>query len=734
MNEIQEEFRTKKIEINANLSSDVKDLLKCVLRRNPDQRFNIRQVLQHPAIQSRIEEFGRPISEDQYALLITSYMQNCGMSNKRDHPVEIKKYKESHRDFEAEAPKGGESSGGFFDDISIQFPPSNYYGPMPTPFFGNDPGFFDNIPENLSFKKSRQDTQRGDSLRGEVQKLRPPVLTNGQNSQPSSLTRDSNGLMSGLELRKADSLNVSNPGSSRGITILANNEYDKTGSSRNIYVGQNNMGSFSNINYGGQQLSSQNVKTEAPKQDAPAVVSIKKIGGDLPSMTYLPPKPEASKTQPSNYQTDSKLGQGQSNPIQGYQAGESRTLGQNNLVQTPQAAKAEIKPPYQLSQYDSTNKFTYDSIPPYNPMPLPGSASNPTLNYKSAKPDQGSSTLPPPAQLKTLQAPLNPTSTTPKVIQNPYRPLQTQDHNSVTFVNYHPASGGSFSQAKLQTAHTTHSEPHTHSQTTIKNDYQSPEQAQQAEVRYFPYEIQEGNVSSVHNTLNEQFERQEDNRQARMKTQPANVLQPEYKPAAKTFSIDLRPNTSGSTPSPISTPLSLASKKPADPLPSNRPTSYSSPANNVMFVNHVHPPTTQINYSSQAPGQTRTTTFSYQEEKKMSQNQEPKHYGAVLPLPGQNVYPLTTFANESSSKPTNIKYVDYNSSNGRGGTDYGSTANQVKSTNYSIGEQLGIPSNAIRTSSFIKPQTRPGSIEKPRESSADLGRVFGKQYVWANQK
>ena len=155
MKEIQEEFRTKKIEIDANLSNDVKDLIRCVLRRNPEQRFNIKQVLSHPAITNRIPEFEKPITEEQYSYLIECYMQNCGMSNKRDHPEEVKKYKESHKNVDQNFFGNEETPKNFFDDVDHLINPiSSYFGPAIAPFTGTDPGFFDFIPDP-NFKKSK---------------------------------------------------------------------------------------------------------------------------------------------------------------------------------------------------------------------------------------------------------------------------------------------------------------------------------------------------------------------------------------------------------------------------------------------------------------------------------------------------------------------------------------------------------------------------------------------------
>jgi len=96
--EIVNEFQTKKIEINKNISADIKDLMKCILKRNPDERYDINQVIQHQAIINNIETFSRPLSADEYKIMITNYLINCGKSVIRDMPDELKKLKEEISD------------------------------------------------------------------------------------------------------------------------------------------------------------------------------------------------------------------------------------------------------------------------------------------------------------------------------------------------------------------------------------------------------------------------------------------------------------------------------------------------------------------------------------------------------------------------------------------------------------------------------------------------------------
>jgi len=87
--EINQELKTKQIQINATLSPETKDLLKCLLKRNSNDRFDINQVLKHPALQNHLDEFKRPLSEADKKLLFDNYMFNCGSSEIVEIPEAI---------------------------------------------------------------------------------------------------------------------------------------------------------------------------------------------------------------------------------------------------------------------------------------------------------------------------------------------------------------------------------------------------------------------------------------------------------------------------------------------------------------------------------------------------------------------------------------------------------------------------------------------------------------------
>ena len=48
--------------IRKSISPKTKDLMKKILKIDDEKRFNIDQILEHPAIQDNIEEFSKPLS------------------------------------------------------------------------------------------------------------------------------------------------------------------------------------------------------------------------------------------------------------------------------------------------------------------------------------------------------------------------------------------------------------------------------------------------------------------------------------------------------------------------------------------------------------------------------------------------------------------------------------------------------------------------------------------------
>ena len=168
MEEMNSELKSKGIEINAMLSADTKDLLKCLLRKVTNDRYDINQVLQHPALTKNIEEFKRPLSESERKTLLENYMFNCGSSEVREMPegmdqlsTEVKnEMKKSVAISEKPSLKKATDSPfnsefkNFFDDVL------HFENDPKVNFKGGD-NFFDFVKSSNFFKKSAQKEQLG---------------------------------------------------------------------------------------------------------------------------------------------------------------------------------------------------------------------------------------------------------------------------------------------------------------------------------------------------------------------------------------------------------------------------------------------------------------------------------------------------------------------------------------------------------------------------------------------
>lgn len=747
--EIQEEFKNKKIEINANLSSDVKDLLKCVLRRNPNQRYNIKQVLQHPAILSRMDEFNRPISEEQFALLITSYMQNCGMSDKRDHPEEIKKYKESHKNFANEwFGKTGGESGGFFDDVPVQFPSSSYYGPLPAPFFPTDPGFFDNIPENLSFRKSRQNSQRTDNAsHGSNPHLQQEMSSPTQTySQPGSSSRAINSSLLPLQagdLKRSESFPEQNQNqiSSRQIKILGSPSNDiniPNSSMRTISVGQINNQITSIQNIGLQQQNSTkaaNAERKEETQSVASIPSVKKIQSDPPTFNLPPSKPEPAKTT-QTYQTN-KVTPQYPPPV------ESKTNITFNPYEVQKSFQTVTFQNAQSSQnlnsnlgYKQTKSENVASQPQLTPIQQPSS------QPQQQRQGQQSPT-------KNLNIPITqPTNNLTSV----FRPTNPQNDNSnATFVNYIPyvpqtpssnkyqQSTGSTGTDQLGTMRTSFDYGNSSYISIQGGDKRSEE------VGYFPYEIEAGNHSAVMNNLNEQFNRQQQSASVKQFISPYNQSSQQtvdYQLGAKHIQIDTRNNTMTKiSPSVLGQPTQ-AGQAANEPHITNRPPSWSTGSTNVKFMNAVSVVKTDTN--------TPISIQKYHQPQQISSNQDRKYS-----YPTES-YSTTNLSNkvESTYQPQgqaltgysfiqkplpptrtpNAKFVDHNNSMETNTLNYNTYSGDTKLTGYTFNDPNSFSAHTYKAQSFLKPQTRPASIEKKREFSGDVVRVVGKGYATTYQR
>lgn len=708
MREIQEEFRTKKIEINANLSPDVKDLLKCVLRRNPDQRPNIRQVLEHPALQKRVDEFNQPISEEQFTMLITAYMQNCGMSNKRDHPEEIKKYKASHKEFEAEwFSKGGNDSGGFFDDIPVQFPPSNYYGPVPTPNTVADPGFFDNIPENLSFKKSRQGSYRG-SERGKIGDQKQP------NSQPGSSTRNIDAFATSLEgMRKSDSYGDQNENqqSSRGIVMLASSDPNSsTNSSRNVVnsISANQQGSFKNLNFPQHTTSIQALGGERKDDHVPsAVISVKKISSDNGPLTFPNSKPDPLK-QSSHY------------PVEPSNLAPSQLSHYHSPVYVP----PEKKNTGNVSKFE-TNSANYLDSQQFSTQQHKGPSNFQSFRIQNYNDGQN-------YHLPTTQ--LNQSANPSHLTNGQQSTGQVTYQSPVSFVNYSHTN---------QTNQTTIRNPYTSTPNTSADTYSvktigttdhhqngsRQSEANQEEVRYFPYEISEGNHSAVLNSLSEEFKRQEEKSKAH-RSQFNNTYTPtvDTTTGIKKIQIDTR----------VTNPSHSNGQKTLPPLPTPKKTETNQPTktsnltgNNVTFVDHFSKPIGQLS------GQQRHNISSNDDRKT---SYETGTGGAIgLTRYAQISLPTPMIPDAQSRQVSNVKFVDYqsnnNSSNGQPTQAmYQRLGVDGRVQNFGGTETNNVMTLGTRTTSFLKVQARQGSLDKRRDYSADPSKGFGQHVLPAFQK
>lgn len=75
-----------------SLDIDIKGLLNGMLDRNPKTRFDIDQVVSHPAIRKNMESFEGPISGDDYTTLIRNFLMNSPTGLTADAPQEVLKF------------------------------------------------------------------------------------------------------------------------------------------------------------------------------------------------------------------------------------------------------------------------------------------------------------------------------------------------------------------------------------------------------------------------------------------------------------------------------------------------------------------------------------------------------------------------------------------------------------------------------------------------------------------
>lgn len=669
------------------------------------------------------------------------------MSDKRDHPEEIKKYKESHKNFETEwFGKSLGESGGFFDDVPVQFPSSSYYGPLPAPFFPTDPGFFDNVPENLSFRKSRQNSQRTDNASlGSNPHLPPQQSPPAQTySQPGSSSRAINNNMLPLQtidLKRSESFPEQSQISSKQIKILGSptSDINLTNTSlRTISVGQIN-GQISSIqNIVVQQQNSVNLNNQERKdeQQHPAnIPSIKKIQNEAPSFNLPPQKSEPIKA--------------------------SQTYQTNKI------------PPSYPSTVESKTHITfnpYESQKSYQPVTFQNAqttqSQNQGLGYKQSKSENVASQ----AQLTPLQQP----SVQPQQLQQNQHPQinnltvqMTQPSNTLTSVFRHvsPSNDGSnttFVNYVPYVPPTTNTSKYQQMQSSIgteqlgamrssfdygNSSYTSRQggDKRSEEVGYFPYEIEAGNHSAVMNSLTEQFNRQQQN--ATIKQISSPYSQPtqqtaDYQYGPKRIQIDTRNNQNTKIQPTVVGQQAQIGQVVNEQQIVNRPPSWSTGSHNVKFMNAVSVVKTETNAPIGVQKYPQPQQISANQERKYSA--PPESYQTTnlsnkvesTYQPQGQVLTSYTFAQKPLLPPRtpNAKFVDHSNSMETNSHNYTTYSAETKLTGYTFNDPNSFPNQSYKAQSFLKPQTRPASIEKKRELSGDHVRVIGKGYVSTYQR
>lgn len=665
MREIQEEFRTKKIEIDMNLSTDVKDLLKCVLRRNPDHRYNIKQVLEHPCLINRVEEFSRPITEDQYALLITCYMQNCGMSTKRDHPDEIKKYKASHKDLETDFFGTGEdlNPANFFDDITVNVPSSSYYGPIPTPFFGTDPGFFDNINANLAFKKSKADSRRIVPEGGNSgSKANASIKNMFQVASPvESIKRDS-----GYEQRQTGSQRVL-------MTMDLPRTPSNSGSVRDIYLPIQSQTSLTRNMSGLNPVSIPFRNShETPGDKQP--VSIKVVSSEYKPSNQFLNIPVSQDQQPESTRL-------------------STETVQNGGKNQPQISKLFVTGETFSQKQFINNEVTLNRFENHNQLLKPQSLETGQALIQQVRLETYATNKGTPTSSMNAQS-----------IQPNYQRHETgSDPSSIRFVNHTPLSAHVSKPVSLYVnefslAHVEMSESifqPTPESTNIKTET----------VRYFPYEIQEYDQIQTPRNLNEHLNRQTEPEKRSFLKNPLNFV-PELMVKKTDLGIERQGVFAAESPK----------RKVLITAPPVKPSVFIS--NNMTFVNYNQQPA----QNSQA--NTRPNAQAPQIDHRNIFSQEPRHgsFGNRVFLP-----PLPNKELETN-RFVNVKYDQYFEDHGSS-TIRNEQKTQYLPVASQFGQQKSGLTGDAKISGVYRPGSRPVSVEKNRDFSAGPGRNLGRQYI-----
>lgn len=76
LNTMKKQYEQRSINLDLRISSDTQDLMYNMLRQDATKRFDIDQVLTHPAITKRLAEFRQPICEEDYSIIMKNYYIN----------------------------------------------------------------------------------------------------------------------------------------------------------------------------------------------------------------------------------------------------------------------------------------------------------------------------------------------------------------------------------------------------------------------------------------------------------------------------------------------------------------------------------------------------------------------------------------------------------------------------------------------------------------------------------
>ena len=105
LDQIKGEFRSKRLKINPGIDPDVVDLIKKLLNFDANSRIRIAEVLEHRAFQKNLWQITRPISQQEFKLLVKYYFLNSGGTNLDTHKKEFASQYPRESSFRRPAPK-----------------------------------------------------------------------------------------------------------------------------------------------------------------------------------------------------------------------------------------------------------------------------------------------------------------------------------------------------------------------------------------------------------------------------------------------------------------------------------------------------------------------------------------------------------------------------------------------------------------------------------------------------